>query len=79
MRRFETLLALLAVVLASLSALQIPGRLILALLALLVLCFVISSRLRAALRGRAERKGFDAYDRAMKIQEERRNRLDRER
>jgi hypothetical protein len=78
MRRVETLLALLAVVFASLSALNIPGRLILALLALLLLCIVISSRLRAAIRGKEQRAaGFDAYERAMQIQEERRNRMGR--
>jgi len=78
-KRFETLLALLAVVLASLSALRIPGRILLALLAILLLCIVISSRLRAALRGKTAAPGaFDAYERAMEIQRRRQERLDRQ-
>jgi multisubunit Na+/H+ antiporter MnhG subunit len=81
MRRFETILALVAVVLASLSALQIPGRLILALTAMLLLCIVGSSRLRAMIRDRENKnkskKGFDAYERAQRIKEERSKRLDR--
>lgn len=77
MRRWETLLALVAVVLASLSAMQIPGRLILALSALLLLSIVASARLRSMIRDREQKKpkGFSAYDRAMKIQKDRDDRL----
>ena len=77
MRRWETFLALVAVVLASVSALQIPGRLLFALTAMLLLSIVGSSRLRAMIRAResGRPKGFDAYERAMKIQRDRDDRL----
>ncbi|MBV8491678.1 MAG: hypothetical protein JO199_14225 [Candidatus Eremiobacteraeota bacterium] len=79
MRRWETLLALVAVILASLSALQIPGRIVFALSALLCLSIVGSARLRAAIRKKEAKpkKGFDAYERAMRIQEERDKRFRR--
>lgn len=79
MRRAETLLALVAVVLASLAALQIPGRLLLALGAIALLFFVGASRLRASLRERRARKQsrFDPYERAQQIRDERHRRMDR--
>lgn len=78
MRRVETFLALTAVVLASVAALQVPGRLIFALAAIMLLVFVGSSRLRASLAGRKERRpGLDASDRAARIHEQRKNRYDR--
>jgi hypothetical protein len=78
MRRFETLLALLAVVLASVSALQIRGRLFFALAAIALLGIVAVSRFRASMAARrAPPQRFDAYDRAERIHEARRKRLDR--
>jgi uncharacterized membrane protein len=76
MRRFETLLALVAVVLASLAALQIRGRLLFALAAVVLLLFVGLSRMRASMTAKKKPKaGFDAYDRAERIREERDRRL----
>jgi hypothetical protein len=75
-RRSETLLALGAVILASLAALQIPGRLFFAIAAIGLLLAVGVSRLRAGL---AERKkpasDFDPAERARRIREERQKRL----
>jgi len=75
MRRFETLLALAAVVLASLAGLQVPGRLFFAAGAVLVLLFVGVSRLRASTGPKAPKQSFDSYDRAERIREERDRRL----
>ena len=78
MKRWETRLALLAVILASLSALNIPGRLLLALTAMLLLSIIASSRLRAALYGKKERStGFDSAATAERIREERSRRFTR--
>jgi hypothetical protein len=77
MRRFETLVALLAVVLASLAALQIRGRLLFAVAAMVLLGFVILSRLRASIQQRRPKPTFDAYDRAERIREERDRRMGR--
>jgi multisubunit Na+/H+ antiporter MnhG subunit len=78
MRRFETLLALLAVVLASLSALPIPGRILLALCAIFLIALVGSLRLRAAIKAKsAPPSRFDAAARAEQIREERRRRTER--
>lgn len=73
MRRWETLTALLAVVLASLSALAVRGRLLFALAAVVLLLLVIASRLRAAIlnRRKARTPAFDPYERARQIQEAR--------
>jgi uncharacterized membrane protein len=71
MRRSETLVALLAVVLASLAALQIPGRLYFALAAVVLLILVGMSRIRASVQQRRPKATFDAYDRAERIREER--------
>jgi hypothetical protein len=75
MRRSETLVALLAVVLASLAALQIPGRLYFALAAVVLLILVGMSRIRASVQQRRPKPSFDAYDRAERIREERDRRL----
>ena len=78
MRRFETFVALLAVIFASVSALQIPGRIVFALAAIMLLTFLISRRLRAAIKGKRDRPaGMDAYERARRIHEERSRRFDR--
>jgi len=74
--RAQTLLALAAVVFASMAALQIPGRLIFAALAIALLVAVAGARLRAALVERKEPpSGFDAAERARQIREERNRRL----
>jgi hypothetical protein len=76
MRRVETLIALLAVVLASLAALQIRGRLLFAAAAVVLLIFVAYSRLRTSI---AERRPpsptLDPYERAERIREERERRF----
>lgn len=70
MRRSETLVALLAVVLASLAALQIQGRLYFAIAAVILLILVGASRLRASI-GQRPKATSDAADRAARIREER--------
>lgn len=76
MSRTETLLALAAVVFASIAALQVPGRLIFAALAVALLLAVGGARLRAAVAGRREPPpGFNAAERARQIREERRRRM----
>ena len=75
MRRSETLVALLAVVLARLAALQIPGRWYFAVAAIVLLALVGMSRIRASVRQRRPKPTFDAYDRAERIREERDRRL----
>jgi uncharacterized protein (DUF58 family) len=77
MRRSETLVALLAVVLASLAALQIHGRLYFAAAAVALLVYVCFARVRASIQQRKPSPGFSSYDRAEKIREERERRLDR--
>jgi hypothetical protein len=69
--RSETLLALLAVVLASVAAVHVPGRLFYALGAILILAYVCFARLRASVRRRDTPQGFSALDRAERIREER--------
>lgn len=68
MRRWETLTALLAVVLASMAALPIHSRLFFALAAMVLIAVVGGSRLRAAMlqRGRAP-NSFDPAERAARI------------
>jgi hypothetical protein len=74
MNKFETYLALLAVVLASLSVVNIGGRprpvLALAAIALLFLVGYLRLRRQIASTRRSQPK-FDAYERALRIQEER--------
>jgi len=74
MNRFETYLALLAVVLASLSVVSIGGkpRPVLALAAIALLAAIGYLRLRRQLtQTKKSKRSFDAYDRALRIQEER--------
>ena len=76
MSRTETFLALAAVVFASVAALQVPGRLIFAAVAVALLLAVAGARLRAALAERREPpQGFEAAERARQIREERRRRM----
>lgn len=75
MKRWETYLALAAVVLASLSVVNIGGRPrpALAFAAIALIAFVGYARMRAHLThpGRKQRGTPDAYERALRIQEER--------
>lgn len=73
MNRWETYLALLAVVLASLSVVSIGGhpRPVLAFAAIALLLGVAYTRLRRQLTLAKRRKPTDAYERALRIQEER--------
>lgn len=73
MRRWETLIALLAVVLASLSAVNMGGRPhpALAFAAIAVLVALLYARLRASVRTEHRKRSFDAYERALRIQERR--------
>ncbi len=73
MRRWETYLALLAVVLASFSVVRIAGqpRPILAFAAIAILVLILYVRLRYALTSKKQKRTFDAYERALRIQEER--------
>ncbi|HEY1976779.1 MAG TPA: hypothetical protein VGG89_09555 [Candidatus Baltobacteraceae bacterium] len=76
MSRIQTLLALAAVISASIAALQVPGRLIFAAIAVALLIAVAGARLRAALVEKREPpSGFDAAERARQIREDRRRRL----
>jgi hypothetical protein len=72
--RVETYLALLAVVLASLSVVSIGGkpRPVLAFVAIALLLFIGYVRLRRQMAStRKSQRTFDAYERALRIQEER--------
>lgn len=72
MRRLETLAALAAVVLAMLSLVPFGGhrRPFLALVAIAVIALIGYLRLRMLLvRGAKPKRKYDAYDRAMRIQE----------
>lgn len=73
MTRAQTLLLLAAVVLASLSAVDIGGRErpVLAVGAIGIMAAVGYLRLRASLGRPKRQRTFDAYDRALRIQEER--------
>lgn len=74
MSRWETYLALLAVVLASLSVVSIGGhpRPVLAIAAIALLIFIGYTRLRRQLTQPKKRESTpDAYERALRIQEER--------
>lgn len=73
MRRWETYLALLAVILASLSVVKFGGhpRPVLAYAAIALLALVAYSRLRAQLTAKRQRRMPEAYERALRIQEER--------
>ena len=74
MGRWETLVSLLAVVLASLSVMNLGGRPrpILAFAAIALLVLVMYVRLRSQLTSKKKQeRAFDAYERALRIQEER--------
>jgi hypothetical protein len=74
MRRWETFLCLLAVILGSLSAIPIGGRPrpLFAFAAIALLFFVGYVRLRTQiLAGSKKKPQFDAYERALRIQEDR--------
>jgi hypothetical protein len=72
-KRFETYAALLAVILASLSAVDIAGRPrpVFAVAAIVLLVVIGLVRLRSGLQSRKVRPQFDAYERALRIQEAR--------
>jgi len=74
-RRYETLVALLAVILASLAALQLPGRLFFALAAILLIALVGMLRMRDALTRREPGDESGAAQRAQRIRDERERRL----
>lgn len=73
MKRWETYIALVAVILASLSAVKIGGhpRPVLAFAAIALLGLICYLRLRAKLTGRRKQTSIDAYERALRIQENR--------
>ncbi len=74
MRRWETLTALAAVILASAGALPIRGRLALTLAGVLLIAVVGASRLAAGLSKTGNRSGSDAAQRAQRIRDERERR-----
>jgi hypothetical protein len=74
MTKWETYVALLAVVLASLSVVNIEGRPrpVLAFAAIALVVFIGYARLRRQMQSpRKKQRAFDAYERALRIQEER--------
>jgi hypothetical protein len=73
MNTWETYLALLAVVLASASAVNIAGRPrpILAFAAIAILIAIVYVRFRTAFMKKKTQRTFDAYERALRIQEQR--------
>ncbi len=73
MRRWETYASLAAVVLASLSTIDLGGRPrpVLAFAAVGILVLVCYARLRARIFRKTGRELPDAYERALRIQEER--------
>jgi hypothetical protein len=73
LRRWETYLALFAIVLASLSAVNIGGRPrpALAFAAIAILVAIVYLRLRSSFTRKKTKRTFDAYERALRIQEER--------
>lgn len=78
MRRWETLLSLLAVVLASVAAAPIRSRLLFAFAAVALLIVAGVSRMRAAMtRGAQAPSAFDPGERARRLREERDRRYER--
>jgi len=73
MQRWETLMALAAVVIASIGALHVPGRTFCTFAALVLLAIVGGSRLFAAM-SRRKPPLSDAAERAQRIREQRRRR-----
>ena len=75
MRRWETLIALVAVIIASASALPIPGRLWLAGVAIVLLALVGAAQLHRSLTGSREtRTGPSPEEIARRIREQRNRR-----
>jgi len=74
MRRWETLTALGAVIVASAAALPIPGRVELAIAAIVAVLVVGGSILTRSLAQRARPGETDAARRARRIREQRRRR-----
>lgn len=74
MKRWETLAALAAVILASLGALPLAGRLWFTVAGVLLVVAVGASRLAASLRGGGARPRSDAAERAERIRALRRRR-----
>jgi hypothetical protein len=76
MRRWETLTALAAVIIASIAAFPIAGRLWFALIAVVLIAVVGSAQLRRSLVGgnRAATNGPSAQERARRIREQRNRR-----
>ncbi len=75
MRRWETLIALVAVIIASASALPIPGRLWLAAVAIVLLALVGGVQLHRSLTGTRETKtGPTPEEIARRIREQRNRR-----
>ena len=75
MRRWETLTALAAVIIASVSALQVPGRLWFAGIAILLLALVGGAQLHRSLTGSRETKtGPSPQEIARRIREQRNRR-----
>lgn len=75
MKKWETLLALLAVILASAAAFPIGLRIPLALLAIALLVSIGVARLRSAATGKKTMHVPDAAERAERIRAERERRL----
>ena len=71
MTRWETRCALAAVIVASVAALPVPGRLWYTGAALVLLAIVGGARIRAALRPKRPAAGFDAAERARSIRDAR--------
>lgn len=74
MRRWETLCALAAVIVASVAALPVPGRLWYALAAVAMLALVGVARVRASLVRKPPHGAFDAGERARAIRQARQRR-----
>jgi hypothetical protein len=75
MRRWETLTALAAVIVASIAAFPIAGRLWFALLAIALIGIVGGAQLRRSLTGgRPATTGLSAEERARRIREQRNRR-----
>jgi hypothetical protein len=75
MKKWETMLALLAVILASAAAFPIGLRIPLALLAIVLLIFIGVARLRAAVTDRKSMHVPDAAERAERIRAAREDRF----
>jgi hypothetical protein len=75
MKRWETLTALLAVILASASSLPTPQRLPLAIVAVALLVLVAVSRWQTARKAGKPTASFDSVARAERIREARRSRF----